>query len=46
MSRDGDARDLEASAVTEAARKLLEAVAALAAARAAKKDALRRRARR
>jgi hypothetical protein len=46
MSRDGDARGLEASAAAaaEAARELREAAAALAAARAAEEDALRRRA--
>ncbi|CAL4890542.1 unnamed protein product [Urochloa decumbens] len=46
MSRDGDARGLEAeaAAAAEAARELREAAAALVATRAAEEDALRRRA--
>ncbi|CAN6236833.1 unnamed protein product [Urochloa humidicola] len=46
MSRDGDARGLEAeaAAAAEAARELREAAAALVATRAAEEDSLRRRA--
>jgi len=48
MSRDGDARGLEAeaaaAAAAEAARELREAAASLVATRAAEEDALRRRA--